>query len=317
MDAFDKNGNVDTNNVFKEYENVKLGKDVIIQLSNESKIEKNSSVDIEFIFKFLFDSKYGYNINDKAFKDKINKINKEKIENYDSPIYPIMQDSNKMAKILEKSTNLPEFKLDDFEQEERTSIQNTLNNFNSQIVSLQELIRSLDKKEKLIPKYIKAIKEIDENLISLVKKECINEDNYYIELDQKISGRFFLFYLQYKYMKIKSLYKLIEEVFKKYSNFLEKNKDNIEKMIANIKVESELLYNIISAENKIKSGKEIFLEWKKKNKFIYYLTFEELIELLKRNFKNISSFKIDDDVINEIVNSCWLVKKGLDDLVLN
>lgn len=88
-------------------------------------------------------------------------------------------------------------------------------------------------------------------------------------------------------------------------------------MIANIKVESELLYNIISAENKIKSRKEIFLEWKKKNKFIYYLTFEELIKLLKKNFKNISSLKIDDDVINEAVNSCWLVKKELDDLVLN
>ena len=302
LDAFDKNGNMDVNNVFKEY---------------ESKIEKNLSVDIEFIFKFLFDSKYGYNSNDKVFKDKINKFNKEKIENYDSLYYSIMQDSNKMVKILEKSTNLPEFKLDDFEQEERTSIQKTLNNFNSQIVSLQELIRSLDKKEKLIPKYIKAIKEIDENLISLVKKECINEDNYYIELDQKVSGRFFLFYLQYKYMKIKSLYKLIEKVFKKYSNFLEKNKDNIEKMIANIKEESELLYNIISAENKIKSGKEIFLEWKKKNKFIYYLTFEELIKLLKKNFKNISSLKIDDDVINEEVNLCWLVKNELDDLVLN
>lgn len=88
-------------------------------------------------------------------------------------------------------------------------------------------------------------------------------------------------------------------------------------MIANIKVESELLYNIISAENKIKSGKEIFLEWKKKNKFIYYLTFEELIKLLKKNLKNISSLKIDDDVINEAVNSCWLVKKELDDLMLN
>ena len=99
MDDFDQNGNIDTYKVFKGHENEKLGKNVKIQLSKESKSEKNYSIDIEFVFKFLFDSKYGYNNIDTVFKDKLNKVNNEKIKNYYSSIYSIIQDSNKMAKI--------------------------------------------------------------------------------------------------------------------------------------------------------------------------------------------------------------------------
>ena len=313
LDTFTENGNVHTYKIFKKNENEKKGKQIKIQLSNESKSEKNSWIDMEFLLKFLFDSNFGYAV----FKDKLNNVKKEKSANYDSPTNSNIQDSKKIMKILEKSTDLPEFELDDFEQDEQASIQNAMNDFNSQITSLKELIRSLDKKEKILSEYFKIKKEIDEKLFSLVEKECIIEDKYYIKLDQKVKGSSFLFYLQYKYMKIKILCILIEEVFKNYSNFLKKNKNNIEKMVIQIKKESDSLYKIISAENKIKSGKDIFLEWKKKEKYIYNYNFQELIELLKKNFENISSIKIDDDVINDMINSCWLVKNKLDDYVLD
>ena len=116
-------------------------------------------------------------------------------------------------------------------------------------------------------------------------------------------------------MKLRTLYELIEEICKKYFNFLKKNKINIERMLEKIKVEAEMLYKKIIAENVIQSGKDIFLEWKTMKKCVY--NYNHFIDELKKALKGISSIKIDDDVINDVINSCWLVKNKSDEYVLD
>ena len=77
---------------------------------------------------------------------------------------------------------------------------------------------------------------------SHVNKICFLPDKYYIGLDKKEIGSIFLLYLQYKFMKLRSLYELIEEGCKKYLYFLKKNKSFIEKMAKKVEMEAEKIY---------------------------------------------------------------------------
>ena len=310
LDALIENDKIDFYKVFKEYENGKEIKDIKMETSPEKTLE----IDIEFVFKFLFYSKFENKNIDTDFEDKLKLINKEKIEIYDSPIDYMTKAFNKMLITLEKSTNIPEFELDDYEDEEKTIIENSLKEFNFQITSFKELIRNLEK-EKNLPEYIKNIDVINEELYSLVNKECFLTDKYYIGLDVKEVGSIFLLYLQYKYMKLRSLYELIEEVCKKYLDFLQRNKIHIETMAEKVKIEEEIFYKKIFAENVIQSGKDIFQEWKAMKKKKYY--YENFLAELRKALKEISLIKIDDNVINDMINSCWLVKTKLDEYVLD
>ncbi len=174
-----------------EYENGKELKDIKIKTINENTSEKNSEIDIEFVFRFLF-YKFEYKTVYKYFEDKLKLVNKEKIRIYESSINSMTKAFNKILATLEKSTNIPEFGLDDYEKEEKTIIENSLKKFKFQITSFKELIKSLEKTEKNMTEYIKKIDMINEELDSLVNKECFLTDKYYIDLDVKEVGSNFL-----------------------------------------------------------------------------------------------------------------------------
>ena len=86
-------------------------------------------------------------------------------------------------------------------------------------------------------------------------------------------------------------------------------------MVTELKVEAEMIYKKILSENIIQSGNDIFQEWKTMRKSYY--NYDNFIAELKKALKGISSIKIDDDIINDVVNSCWLVKTKLDEYVLD
>ena len=297
-----------------EYENGKELKDIKIKTINENTSEKNSEIDIEFVFRFLF-YKFEYKTVYKYFEDKLKLVNKEKIRIYESSINSMTKAFNKILATLEKSTNIPEFGLDDYEKEEKTIIENSLKKFKFQITSFKELIKSLEKTEKNMTEYIKKIDMINEELDSLVNKECFLTDKYYIDLDVKEVGSNFLLYLQYKYMKLKSLYEIIEVVCKKYLVFLQKNRIHIETMVKKVKEETEIIYKKIIDENMVQSGKDIFQHWKTMKRKRY--DYKNFISELKKALKEISSIKIDDDAIDDVINSCWLVKTKLDEYLVD
>ena len=169
---------------------------------------------------------------------------------------------------------MPKFDvLDDelFNPEEQACINKALRDFEAQISYIKELIICLKGKEKIISEYKNSIKIINKELDSLVNKECFLNDNYFYALDQKETGTIVLLYFQYKYMKLKILYDLIEEACQNYFQFLDKNKNHIKEEKLRLKIETEMLKEKARMDNFMPSRRDLFLQWKKKKKKENYI----------------------------------------------
>ena len=72
----------------------------------------------------------------------------------------------------------------------------------------------------------------------------------------------------------------------------------------------------LEKDYEIKTGKEIFMEWKMENNKSY--NFDKFMQILNQSLGNLTKIKIeDDDFINDCTTLCWLIKNDLDELVLN
>ena len=118
-------------------------------------------------------------------------------------------------------------------------------------------------------------------------------------------------------MKLRSLYEIIEECCKNYSEFLEKSKTVIKEMSVKLKLEADFINKKVLADNSIQSGNDIFQKWKKKKNIKCSYKYKDFIDVLRIALKGISLFKIDDDIIEDQITSCWLVKTGIDAYVLD
>ena len=67
-------------------------------------------------------------------------------------------------------------------------------------------------------------------------------------------------------MKLKILYDLIEEACQNYFKFLDKNKNHIKEEILRLKIETEMLKEKVRIDNFMPSGRDLFLQWKKRRK---------------------------------------------------
>ena len=72
----------------------------------------------------------------------------------------------------------------------------------------------------------------------------------------------------------------------------------------------------LEKDYEIKTGKEIFMEWKIENNKSY--NFDKFMQILNQSLGNLTKIKIDDDdFINDCTTLCCLIKNDLDELVLN
>ena len=251
----------------KDYAEIKINSD------NNTISEKDSKIDIEFVLKFLFDSNYTYKPDNTSILNILRSIDNEK-NTFDTIIDSISESFNDTVKSLDNINNMPKFDVMDdelFNPEEQACINKALRDFEAQISYIKELIICLKGKEKIISEYKNSIKIINKELDSLVNKECFLNDNYFYALDQKETGTIVLLYFQYKYMKLNILYDLIEEACQNYFKFLDKNKNHIKEEILRLKIEIEMLKEKARIDNFMPSGRDLFLQWKKKNKKEKYI----------------------------------------------
>ena len=251
----------------KDYAEIKINSD------NNTISEKDSKIDIEFVLKFLFDSNYTYKPDNTSILNILRSIDNEK-NTFDTIIDSISESFNDTVKSLDNINNMPKFDVMDdelFNPEEQACINKALRDFEAQISYIKELIICLKGKEKIISEYKNSIKIINKELDSLVNKECFLNDNYFYALDQKETGTIVLLYFQYKYMKLKILYDLIEEACQNYFKFLDKNKNHIKEEILRLKIEIEMLKEKARIDNFMPSGRDLFLQWKKKKKKENYI----------------------------------------------
>ena len=312
------NQNYNSTNVFNEYEKdlgkIKISYDNSIQAEQIGK--KSSVIDIEYAKNFLFNlSNNNIDSYEEPFLEKIKLVKKEKKNNTQNLSKSISDSVENLIKIIENSSSNSNFTLDQdvFKPNEITFVTDAMKNFDAKIKSIIELSKLL-KKEKDETKNKDYLTQMEDEFISLCQKEIQVKDDYLVKISENDIGRTVLLYFQFKYMKLKKLCDFSKVIIDVFSLAQEKEQNLITEKLAMIKNEVENYILQYIKDLKLNTGKDIFNQWKKGKRIQKY---ETLCAILDCALKNSTKFKIDEDYIIDIVSSCWLIKNGLDELVLN
>ena len=308
--------------IFNENENEYQNQEIIIK--NKDKSSKNSnqeinSLNLDYAFKLIFESTPDYETNEITLSKELKSIKEEKKVKIDNVIDSISASFYKIIYLNDTNSEIPKFEIDkdeDFSKEAKDLIKKKKSEFDKEIKSINELLSIFEIGDNNFQFQQTAIAKIQEQLFYIVKKEFSINIDYFIEIDENKPGISVLYYFQYKFMKLKDLYQIIQHICKIYKNYIEKENLTIKEKLKKIIQEANEINLLIKKEKKIKNGKMVYLDWKKKkHKLIKYETFTTK---LFNALKGINEFKIDDEdeLIVDEITSCWLIKNNLDEFVL-
>ena len=308
--------------IFNENENEYQNQEIIIK--NKDKSSKNSnqeinSLNLDYAFKLIFESTPDYETNEITLSKELKSIKEEKKFKIDNIIDLISASFDKIIYLNDTNSEIPKFEIDkdeDFSKEAKDLIKKRKSEFDKKIKSINELLSIFEIGDNNFQFQQTAIAKIQEQLFYIVKKEFSINIDYFIEIDENKPGISVLYYFQYKFMKLKDLYQIIQHICKIYKNYIEKENLTIKEKLKKIIQEANEINLLIKKEKKIKNGKMVYLDWKKKkHKLIKYETFTTK---LFNALKGINEFKIDDEdeLIVDEITSCWLIKNNLDEFVL-
>ena len=308
--------------IFNENENEYQNQEIIIK--NKDKSSKNSnqeinSLNLDYAFKLIFESTPDYETNEITLSKELKSIKEEKKFKIDNIIDLISASFDKIIYLNDTNSEIPKFEIDkdeDFSKEAKDIIKKKKSEFDKDIKSINELLSIFEIGDNNFQFQQTAIAKIQEQLFYIVKKEFSINIDYFIEIDENKPGISVLYYFQYKFMKLKDLYQIIQHICKIYKNYIEKENLTIKEKLKKIIQEANEINLLIKKEKEIKNGKMVYLDWKKKkHKLIKYETFTTK---LFNALKGINEFKIDDEdeLIVDEITSCWLIKNNLDEFVL-
>ena len=308
--------------IFNENENEYQNQEIIIK--NKDKSSKNSnqeinSLNLDYAFKLIFESTPDYETNEITLSKELKSIKEEKKFKIDNIIDLISASFDKIIYLNDTNSEIPKFEIDkdeDFSKEAKDLIKKRKSEFDKKIKSINELLSIFEIGDNNFQFQQTAIAKIQEQLFYIVKKEFSINIDYFIEIDENKPGISVLYYFQYKFMKLKDLYQIIQHICKIYKNYIEKENLTIKEKLKKIIQEANEINLLIKKEKEIKNGKMVYLDWKKKkHKLIKYETFTTK---LFNALKGINEFKIDDEdeLIVDEITSCWLIKNNLDEFVL-
>ena len=308
--------------IFNENENEYQNQEIIIK--NKDKSSKNSNQEInclnlDYAFKLIFEFTPDYETNEITLSKELKSIKEEKKVKIDNIIDLISASLDKIIYLNDTNSEIPKFVIDKdeyFSKEAKDLIKKRKSEFDKKIKSINELLSIFEIGDNNFQFQQTAIAKIQEQLFYIVKKEFSINIDYFIEIDENKPGISVLYYFQYKFMKLKDLYQIIQHICKIYKNYIEKENLTIKEKLKKIIQEANEINLLIKKEKKIKNGKMVYLDWKKKkHKLIKYETFTTK---LFNALKGINEFKIDDEdeLIVDEITSCWLIKNNLDEFVL-
>ena len=308
--------------IFNENENEYQNQEIIIK--NKDKSSKNSnqeinSLNLDYAFKLIFEFTPDYETNEITLSKELKSIKEEKKVKIDNVIDSISASFYKIINLIDTNNEIPKFEIDKdeyFSKEAKDLIKKRKSEFDKEIKSINELLSIFEIGDNNFQFQQTAIAKIQEQLFYIVKKEFSINIDYFIEIDENKPGISVLYYFQYKFMKLKDLYQIIQHICKIYKNYIEKENLTIKEKLKKIIQEANEINLLIKKEKEIKNGKMVYLDWKKKkHKLIKYETFTTK---LFNALKGINEFKIDDEdeLIVDEITSCWLIKNNLDEFVL-
>ena len=206
--------------IFNENENEYQNQEIIIK--NKDKSSKNSNQEIntlnlDYAFKLIFESIPDYETNEITLSKELKSIKEEKKVKIDNVIDSISASFYKIINLIDTNNEIPKFEIDKdeyFSKEAKDLIKKRKSEFDKKIKSINELLSIFEIGDNNFQFQQTAIAKIQEQLFYIVKKEFSINIDYFIEIDENKPGISVLYYFQYKFMKLKDLYQIIQHICK-------------------------------------------------------------------------------------------------------
>ena len=226
--------------IFNENENEYQNQEIIIK--NKDKSSKNSNQEInclnlDYAFKLIFEFTPDYETNEITLSKELKSIKEEKKVKIDNIIDLISASLDKIIYLNDTNSEIPKFEIDKdeyFSKEAKDLIKKRKSEFDKKIKSINELLSIFEIGDNNFQFQQTAIAKIQEQLFYIVKKEFSINIDYFIEIDENKPGISVLYYFQYKFMKLKDLYQIIQHICKIYKNYIEKENLTIKEKLKKI-----------------------------------------------------------------------------------
>jgi len=308
-------------NIFKQNGKTNTDSKKINSKDNKQKVhsiyDENIKFEIREVVDFLFKGKIIgdiNNINDINYIKEIEKIKKNKVVKVDETYDLISNLFNSFSQYKSNDKIFLKLRNEIFSEEEKLIINNKIVEFGVKLNDIKLEVMKLNKDPEDYNKCKKilnnALKEID----IILSKEIQFDFRHYYLLNETSFDRKLLIFYQYKIIKLYYLSDFIKDILELFGDFIKRQENIILYELDNIKKETQILNEKIKEITYLQSGKEIFLEWKSKKCISYY--YDDFIQDLINKIRFDAKVNINDDFLIDQITTCWIVKNGLDYLII-
>ena len=286
----------------------------------KNKIEVNSQnsrplkINIDIILEYFIKNNLVFEDDDSKLKKKLEELESKKnslIDKYFSSTSEgwksLLNDYDKFDKKEQENY------MSAFNFSEKELINEIIKDFEDSLRSLKDNLLKLNeiedetKKKELLEQFFSKYHQITEKELSF------NESDY-LKLSENIKERYLLIFFQIQLTK----YSLLNFYSKSFAKILNDNLESNKKLIINeyseLKAQSRQLLDEMKKNNKIKSARKLFIEWKITKLINIKDNFETFIDNIK---KYVDSFelRLNDEVISDKITSLWIIKNDLEQYV--
>ena len=184
--------------------------------------------------------------------------------------------------------------------------EDSLRSLKNNLLNLKEIEDETEKKE-LLEQFFSKYHQITEKELSF------NESDY-LKLSENIKERYLLIFFQIQLTK----YSLLNFYSKSFAKILNDNLESNKKLIINeyseLKEQSKKLIYEMKKNNKIKSARKLFIEWKITKLINIKDNFETFIDNIKKYVDSVE-LRFNDEVISDKITSLWIIKNDLEQYV--
>ena len=184
--------------------------------------------------------------------------------------------------------------------------EDSLRSLKNNLLKLNE-IEDETKKKELLEQFFSKYHQITEKELSF------NESDY-LKLSENIQERYLLIFFQIQLTK----YSLLNFYSKSFAKILNDNLESNKKLIINeyseLKAQSRQLLDEMKKNNKIKSARKLFIEWKITKLINIKDNFETFIDNIKKYVDSVE-LRFNDEVISDKITSLWIIKNDLEQYV--
>ena len=214
---------------------------------------------------------------------------------------------------------------DKFDKKEQENYMNALNFSEKEIIN--KIIKDLEDSLRSLKNNLLKLNEIEDETEKkelfehfffkyhqITERELSFDESDYLKLSEIIQERYLLIFFQIQLTK----YSLLNFYSKSFAKILNDNLESNKKLIINeyseLKVQLRQLLDGMKKNNKIKSARKLFIEWKITKLINIKDNFETFIDNIKKYVDSVE-LRFNNEVISDKITSLWIIKNDLEPYV--